>query len=104
MFFFPDPEQEENGMGCEGRDYWEAQLSEYWDSGLMFHRSCGLPPKQYISLRRISRAKYLLWRTKLSVKEIAEQCGYENKYFFYRIFKKYTGVTPRQYRRNGNAD
>ena len=21
-------------MGCEGRDYWEAQLSEYWDSGL----------------------------------------------------------------------
>ena len=21
-------------MGREGRDYWEAQLSEYWDSGL----------------------------------------------------------------------
>ena len=74
------------------------------DFSSLFHRSCGLPPKQYISLRRISRAKYLLWRTKLSVKEIAEQCGYENKYFFYRIFKKYTGVTPRQYRRNGNAD
>lgn len=74
------------------------------DFSSLFRRSCGLPPKQYISLRRISRAKYLLWRTKLSVKEIAEQCGYENKYFFYRIFKKYTGVTPSQYRRNGNAD
>ena len=24
----------EDGMGREGRDYWEAQLSEYWDSGL----------------------------------------------------------------------
>ena len=27
-------------MGREGRDYWEEQLSEYWDSGLM-----RLPPK-----------------------------------------------------------
>ena len=74
------------------------------DFSSLFRRSFGVPPKQYISLRRISRAKYLLWRTKLSVKEIAEQCGYENKYFFYRIFKKYTGVTPSQYRRIGNAD
>ncbi len=74
------------------------------DFSSLFRRSFGVPPKQYISLRRISRAKYLLWRTKLSVKEIAEQCGYENKYFFYRIFKKYTGVTPSQYRRIGSAD
>ena len=28
------PNEWENGMGREGRDYWEAQLSEYWDSGL----------------------------------------------------------------------
>lgn len=74
------------------------------DFSALFRRSFGVPPKQYISLRRISRAKYLLWRTKLSVKEIAEQCGYGNKYFFYRIFKKYTGVTPSRYRLNGNAD
>ena len=74
------------------------------DFSSLFRRSFGVPPKQYISLRRISRAKYLLCRTKVSVKEIAEQCGYENKYFFYRIFKKYTGVTPSQYRRTGNAD
>ena len=74
------------------------------DFSSLFRKSFGVPPKQYISLRRISRAKYLLWRTKLSVKEIAEQCGYGNKYFFYRIFKKYSGATPTQYRRNGNAD
>lgn len=36
MFFFPDPEQEENGMGREGRDYWEAQLSEYCTIFAMF--------------------------------------------------------------------
>ena len=32
--FFPELEAEEDSMGREGRDYWEAQLSEYWDSGL----------------------------------------------------------------------
>ncbi len=32
--FFRNPERQEDGMGREGRDYWEAQLSEYWDSGL----------------------------------------------------------------------
>lgn len=25
--FFPEPEPEKNGMGREGRDYWEAELS-----------------------------------------------------------------------------
>ena len=32
--FLRNPERQEDGMGREGRDYWEAQLSEYWDSGL----------------------------------------------------------------------
>ena len=32
--FLRNPERQEDGMGREERDYWEAQLSEYWDSGL----------------------------------------------------------------------
>ena len=32
--FFRNPERQEDSMGREGRDYWEMQLSEYWDSGL----------------------------------------------------------------------
>ena len=28
-------------MGREGRDYWEAQLSEYWDSGLTIQEYSG---------------------------------------------------------------
>ena len=32
--FFRNPERQEDNMGHEGRDYWAAQLSEYWDSGL----------------------------------------------------------------------
>ena len=33
-YVFSNPERKEDGMGREGRDYWEAQLSEYWDNGL----------------------------------------------------------------------
>ena len=32
--FFCEPEQQKDGMGREGREYWLEQLSEYWDSGL----------------------------------------------------------------------
>ena len=32
--FLRNPERQEDDMGREGRDYWEAQLSEHWDSGL----------------------------------------------------------------------
>ena len=74
------------------------------DFSSLFRRTFGVPPKQYISLRRITQAKRLLWRSKLSVKEIAECCGYENKYFFYRIFKKYTKHTPSEYRNSGIMD
>ncbi|MEI3038591.1 MAG: AraC family transcriptional regulator [Victivallales bacterium] len=74
------------------------------DFSALFRRTFGVPPKQYVCLRRITQAKRLLWRSRLSVKEIAERCGYENKYFFYRIFKKYTGQTPSGYRNRGMMD
>lgn len=69
-----------------------------------FRRRFGLPPKQYISSRRISRAKLLLLRTALANKEIALRCGYENEFFFYRIFKKYTGMAPGDYRRRNRFE
>ena len=39
-------------MGCEGRDYWEAQLSEYWDSGLTIQEYSELKELPYESTRR----------------------------------------------------
>ena len=63
-----------------------------------FRKATGFPPKQYISIRRISKAKMLLLRTRDSIKEVAMHTGFENEFFFFRIFKKYTGFTPTQYR------
>jgi YesN/AraC family two-component response regulator len=47
---------------------------------------------------RISKAKELLKNTDKSVVEIAELIGYNDSNYFFRVFKKNTGVTPQQYR------
>jgi AraC family transcriptional regulator len=67
-----------------------------------FREAFGLPPKQYVVQARMDRAKVLLVRTQDPIKNIASQVGYENEFFFYRIFKKYTGITPDEYRRLNN--
>ena len=43
---------QEDGMGREGRDYWEAQLSEYWDSGLTIQEYSELKELPYESLQK----------------------------------------------------
>ena len=69
-----------------------------------FRRRFGIPPKQYISSRRIGHAKLLLLRTKLNNREIALRCGYKNEFFFYRIFRRYTGMAPGDYRRRNRFE
>ena len=60
--FFPEPEAEEDGMGRERRDYWEAQLSEYWNSGLTIQEYSELKELPYESTRRWIR---VLQKTRL---------------------------------------
>lgn len=47
---------------------------------------------------RIERAVWLLENTNMYVYEIAEQVGYQNLKYFYRIFNKITGKAPNDYR------
>ena len=49
--FFREPEQQEDGMGREGREYWLEQLSEYWDSGLTIPEYSDLKELSYESAR-----------------------------------------------------
>ncbi len=47
--------------------------------------------------KRLSQASYLLKNTNLTIEEIADNIGYENVSFFYRLFRKKYGVTPKKY-------
>lgn len=51
---------------------------------------------------REERARKLLLETHLSIAEIARQLDYSHPGHFSRAFKRLTGLTPRQYRNNGN--
>ena len=63
-----------------------------------FRRAFGVPPKQYICQRRMGIAKTLLLSSNLSVKQISIKVGYDNEFFFSRLFKKYTGHSPSNFR------
>ncbi|WP_077619350.1 AraC family transcriptional regulator [Bacillus sinesaloumensis] len=54
--------------------------------------------KELLQERRLIKAKELLEHTKIPVTHVAEEIGYDNISYFYRIFKKKYGVTPKQYR------
>lgn len=58
----------------------------------------GMSPKQYLIEIRLERSKQLLTENKLSIGEIAEQCGFSSVYHFCRIFKQKIGITPTEYR------
>lgn len=65
-----------------------------------FKEETGLTPYQYLLKRKLQVAANLLRDTTLSVGEIAMQLGYEDAHYFSGLFKKETGVPPRQYRKD----
>lgn len=65
----------------------------------LFEKHTGLSPNTYITAYRISKAKELLERVDLSIAEVAERVGYDDCFYFSRVFKKQTGDAPSTYRR-----
>jgi two-component system response regulator YesN len=58
----------------------------------------------YLITIRMEKAKELLSDSNKKVYEIARKIGYTNTQSFIRIFKKYTGKTPNEYRSDGALD
>lgn len=65
----------------------------------LFYKDYGISPKQYITTLRITDAKDLLLNTDLSINEISEIEGFGTSSQFIFQFRKLTGKTPLQYRR-----
>lgn len=66
---------------------------------LLFRNATGSSPHQYIMRKRLERAHDLLLHTRLSIGEIASDCGFADQSHFIRLFKRRTGLTPQQFRR-----
>ena len=69
-----------------------------------FRLDTGCSPKRFFHWLRIRVAEQQLLRSERSVKEVAEELGFCNEFYFSRFFKKYTGVSPTQFRRRNRFE
>ena len=66
----------------------------------IFKESVGMSVSQYIMHTRLERSKVLLRSTEKSISQIARQVGYPNTSYFAKLFKRSTGMTPTQFRKD----
>ena len=65
----------------------------------LFKSIFGTSPMRYVIERRIDRAADLLTTTRMKMAHIARTVGYEDPYYFSRLFRRVTGEAPSAYRR-----
>ena len=63
-----------------------------------FRKSTGQTTQQYVTKRRIERAKQLLAENDLPIVEVGFQTGFKNQSHFTTLFRKYTKFTPKSWR------
>lgn len=64
-----------------------------------FKQELGVSPTEYLNELRLRRAALLLRTTALEVIDVAQECGFENLSYFYRLFRTRYGCPPKAFRR-----
>jgi AraC-like DNA-binding protein len=77
-----------------------ARFSRYHFSR-QFKAHTGAAPARYLNGIRVREAARLLRETDLSLKEVADRCGFTDGHYFGKVFARVIGVTPGVYRRRG---
>ncbi len=67
---------------------------------ILFKNKTGIYFKDYILRKKVEKAQVLLRDPKLRIKDVSNMVGYQDDKYFTNIFKKFTGVTPSQYKNN----
>jgi len=76
----------------------EENYLSYIQFSRRFKKAVGVPPQNHINARRLSKAKTMLAETDLSIRQIAQNCGFANEYYFSNFFRKYCNISPSKYR------
>jgi AraC family transcriptional regulator len=88
-----------------GKNLRLSELATICDTSLyhfvtLFKQSTGTTPYQYVLRRRIERAQKMLVERQPSILEVSLSLGFEHPNNFARTFRRLTGVTPKQFRRD----
>lgn len=68
----------------------------------LYKKKTGITIKDYLNEYRVEQAKLLLQNNALRVSDISDMVGFENFTYFSTIFKKYTQMSPNEYRKSQN--
>ncbi|MFD2115121.1 helix-turn-helix transcriptional regulator [Paenibacillus yanchengensis] len=64
----------------------------------LFKKQMRMTLKNYIQEQRIEEAKKLLRLTNDTISSISTRLNFYDQSYFIKVFKKHTGITPKQYR------
>ncbi|MBE7080578.1 MAG: helix-turn-helix domain-containing protein [Clostridiales bacterium] len=68
----------------------------------MFKKYIGVTVSDYLTQKRMELAQIYLSTTKMNISKISEEVGYPYSYRFNQVFKQYTGMTPKEYRKKNS--
>jgi AraC-like DNA-binding protein len=66
----------------------------------LFKKETGFTVSDFIQIERIEEAKRLIELSGISLSDIATRLQFNDQSYFTKVFKKYTGITPRQFKTN----
>ncbi len=65
---------------------------------LLFKKNTGKTPVNYINQVKVNHAKDLLLNSDRTIKETAFELGFQDEFYFSRVFKKLEGISPKDFR------
>ena len=71
---------------------------------LLFTEIMKISPQKYLEEIRLGNAKLLLAKNELSLSDITYACGFSSQSYFCKLFKKTTGCTPNEFRKQAYFD
>ncbi|MDR3339543.1 MAG: AraC family transcriptional regulator [Candidatus Symbiothrix sp.] len=69
----------------------------------LFKKEMQQPPAKYINMKKIEKAQLLLLTSDAKIRDISMDLSIDNVSYFDELFKKYTGKTPKEYRKEYNS-
>lgn len=63
----------------------------------VFKNEMGMSPVNFVNLERVNKAMTLLRDPKISIKEVYLQCGFQNRSYFNRLFRKVSSLSPNEF-------
>lgn len=63
----------------------------------LFKKTCTIGFSEYITQKKITRAKSLLLDQDVKIYEVADRLGFDSAFYFSKVFKKVEGISPREF-------